>query len=202
MRRNIKAQWYSFISNPFQVTMILGFIVFMIIYGSTGSLCCLFFLLLYLVPFVVLERTIPKGFPKLLAVPLTSMFYGIRAPSGRVTIFEKRPSGKYDCRDLIRLILAQQSLLPSELAMKHGKYRAITHENVLKRIRELPGVKIESTSPVYMADISANLKYLTKGACKHCKKKCPAAIGRKTKRQYYDVKFTIAETRGQNENLS
>lgn len=91
-------------------------------------------------------------------------------------------------------MLNKQRYLSAALKSAQGKYRAITHENVLNRIASIPGAVIERAKPVYVTDLSATLNYLTKGSCKKCSESCPASIGRMTRRQFYDVRFTIQKS--------
>jgi len=192
MIQNIKRYWYAIIINPLEVTMLTGFFALLIIFFLTYDSFWYILAFIYAIPFAILEKTLPKGIPKTSAVPLTSLFYGIRSPfSGRVTILQKRPDGNYDCHDLIRLILAQQSLLPAALIKKPGKYRAITHETIILRLQSMPEAQIENIKPIYQGNMSANLNYMTKKKCRRCQQPCPAAIGRRTERQFFDVKFSI-----------
>ncbi len=191
MRRSFKSCFYAVISNPIQVAMLIGVLIGLAIYIWTLNMLVIFIILLYLIPFCVLERTLPNGYPYFLSRRLTPMFYSIRSPAGRFSIVLKRPHGTSDCRAMMRLIAAQSRRLPEALIKAPGKYRAITHEYVLRRIERIPGAVIESARPVYVADMTATLNALTGGACKKCAEHCPAAAGRQTRRQFYDVRFTI-----------
>ncbi len=191
MRRSFKSCFYAVISNPVQVAMLIGVLIGLAIYIWTANLLFMFLTLLYILPFYILERTLPNGYPYFLSRRLTPMFFSVRSPSGRFSIVQKRLPGKSDCRAMMRLIAAQRRRLPEALIKAPRKYRAITHEYVLRRIERIPGAMIESARPVYVADMTATLNALTGGACKKCAEHCPAAASRQTRRQFYDVRFTI-----------
>lgn len=191
MRRSFRSVWYAVISNPLQVAMLAGVAVGMAAGVLTGEMLIFILILLYLLPFVILERTSPQGRPRILSRKLTPMFYALRSPSGRFCIVQNCLPGPIDCRALIRALTAQTRLLPNALISAPGRYRAITHESVLHRITAIPVAVIENAKPVYMADMSAMLNYLTNGRCRKCSHSCPAVFGSKDKRQFYDVKFTI-----------
>lgn len=193
MRRSFKSIWYAVMTNPISTSAIIGMIVALSLYLITDMTLFIYLLLLYLIVLAILERSIPKGWPAPLSRQLTPLFYGIRAPSGRWLIVQKRlPRSKdKDCRELLRYLTEQQRLLPKALLSMPGKYRAITHETVLRRIERMPDAVIESTRTVYKADMAATLNALTGGACKKCRKECPVKFGRQIRRQFYDVRFSI-----------
>lgn len=177
--------------NPLLPPLLGGYALLAAIALCTGGAAWLFFSLLWVLTFAALDWLAAHGRPRWLALGLTPHFYAVRAPAGWYGIFQRRPDGgrSTDCKALLRSLAEQQRRLPA--ALPPGRYRALTHETVLRRLRAMENASIITATPAYTADLARIRSRMTGGRCKHCKQKCPFPQDTSVKRQFYFVTFQV-----------
>ena len=162
---------------PISQLMLMGYTVFLLLMVLTLNGVYLILALSWIILFTILGRTANNGHPAWLATILTPNFYAVRALNGRRSIFQRRhgKGGPADRRAALKELVAEQTLLPA--ALKPGRYQAITHDTVLRRLKALPNVSEVTVVPAYRAVLKTPMG---KGG-----------NGSKIKRHFYLVRFTI-----------
>ncbi|MCI2107053.1 MAG: hypothetical protein LKK00_10145, partial [Intestinimonas sp.] len=141
----------------------------------------LFLALLWVAFCWALGRAANEGRPARLAAVLTPNFYAVRCLNGRWSIFQRRPKRDWyeDRTAYLKALVAEKRLLPA--ALKPGRYQAVTHGMVLRRLMAMKNAADLQVTPAYRAALQAQ-----RGR--------GYRAGRKgEKRQFYLVRFTITE---------
>lgn len=115
---------------------------------------------------------------------LSSCFYGIRCLSGRWAVFQM-PMDTLPCDKILRTLVTQTQLADE---LPAGRYRANTHDIVLKRLQANPTIRITRCKKAYCADLRSILNGMTNKRCKACQHPCSAYNA--PPRQFYTVSFT------------
>lgn len=182
---------YQIAMDPYIVPMAMGYSIFLVL----GLYICRFGLILSIVWVLgigILSRTCPAGQPHWMATVLTPNFYSVQLWSGRRGIYQrcavrrKRPP---DCRALLLGVLQDQVRLPA--ALTSGRYQAITHETILRRLHRMPNTRVTKAKPIYTADLKTICASMAGGFCKHCKERCPFLAVKNVRKQFYYVQFEI-----------
>lgn len=93
------------------------------------------------------------------------------------------------CKGLLRSLIDDKNNIPAQL--QPGNYIAITHDSVLKIMRDIPRITLSGEpSLLYKAPLHSVLKAQTRGRCKHCKARCRA--WNEEARNFYLVRFTVS----------
>jgi len=135
-----------------------------------------------------------RGLPRSRAKSLTINFFAIKDLSGTWRIFQRAPAlgtGTAVCRQVLREILTDRVRLPDALMANPGRYRTLTHDTFLERIKQIPGAEILTCRPAYVATLEDTISKATHGHCAKCAVRCPF-VGRSQLRQFYDVTFRIS----------
>lgn len=140
---------------------------------------------------LILERSVPHGHPRLFVRELTPNFYALRIFAARWVVLQRGSPQRRteDCKSLRRSLLADQQRLPA--ALPPGQYRAITHDGILRRLQMMENASDIAVSPAYTASMAAITRCITAGRCKKCKNPCRFYSLGNQPHQFYDVKFTI-----------
>jgi hypothetical protein len=141
----------------------------------------------------ILSKTCPNGHPRWLAKVLTPNFFSVRLLSGRWGIYQRRRKhrGALDCRQLLKELVVDHVKLPA--ALEPGRYKAVTHDTVLRRLRRMENARNLVVTPVYMADMKRIHAAMVGKRCKKCRERCPFPA-QDTPRQFYDIRFEIIKT--------
>ncbi len=143
--------------------------------------------LLWGVLWAVWEGLMTIGRPRSWNRSLTPNFIAVRDFAGCWRI-SQRPAPPGNCKEILRELLADQRRLPE--ALEPGKYRTLTHDTILNRLRQMDNVEILACKPAYVATLEATLSGAVQGRCSHCSNRCPFP-GRHQLRQFYDVRFLV-----------
>ena len=180
--------WWQLKMNPFVSATLAGWLLFAPLYFFLGESIFLAILVLWGMQWAVLEHVAPNWRPCHLSRLLTPNFFAVRDLTGGWRIFQRSPGETGDCQVLLKGLLKDQIRLPE--ALLPGRYRALTHETILGRLRRLPHVEIQSCRRAYVATMEATVSRAVKGRCRHCTDGCPF-LGRSHPRQFYDVRFLV-----------
>lgn len=186
----LRQYWWQLKLSPFVGPMLTGWAVLALQLPFIGVDRLYMVILLWTVMWALLEHVAPKGHPKRRVHMLTPNFYAVRDFSNCWRIFQRRPERKENCRQLLKDLLMEQRRLPE--ALEPGLYRALTHDTILTRLKEMDNVAILSSSPAYVATLEGTINQATGRKCKRCSDRCPFP-GRRTPRQFYDVRFLVKE---------
>lgn len=182
---SLRRAWCKFCADPFLPPLLVGYGLLMtmaFIASSTALAGCA---AAWTILIAILFNACPRGCPPGLARVLTPNFFAVRLWSGRWGIYQKRPTGHTDCRELLKSLLEDRHRLPA--ALTPGRYFTITHETVLKRLRQLPNAKDITVRPAYTAALAS--------PCIRCGTKCSFALKKSNKRAFYVVTFAIEPLR-------
>lgn len=183
----IRKFWYQLKVDPLQLPLWSGYILFLslgVILTPTWWLAALLWAGLWL----CLRRLAKSGRPAWLATRLTPNFYAVRALGGWQGVFQCRP-GQDDCRGIIRALVREQAALPA--ALRPGRYRAITHDTVIRRLQRMPNANILIIKPAYTASMEAVYAAMTGRKCRKCEHSCQYLKTAQTLRTFYFVGFQI-----------
>lgn len=182
---------YQLPVTPFLWSTILGFTVYLVAQYGFASRMWTCIALVWLLMILGLSKTSQHGYPRFLSRVLTSNFASIRLASGRWGIYQRRIKhhGPLDCTMLVRELVNDQVNLPA--ALTPGKYRAITHDTILRRLKRMKNARSIVAKPVYLSNMKSIYAAMTGKRCKKCKEPCPFLAQREQSRQFYDVKFEI-----------
>jgi len=181
MLQNFKRHYYQFVTDPALVPMLPFFLLCFL-----GSL--MQSLTLWLPSFLIL--LVLAFWQKFCRVDIGRNFQALPAlPGGYHTIGQRVPKGinQEICRELrLSLIKDGRDAIASIPA---GKYQALTHETVLRRLEQSARISVESATPAYMATLQSVLMAQTHKRCRNCKARC--SIWNAQKRQFYLVRFHV-----------
>lgn len=182
----IRKLWYQLKVDPLQLPLWSGYLVFLslTIFSPTWYLVAILWVFLCL----FLSRSAKRGRPAWLATRLTPNFYSVRSLGGWQSVFQCRPMSR-DCQEVIRSLWREQAALPA--ALRPGRYRAITHDTVIRRLKRIETARILSCVPCYTASMEKIYAAMTGGKCKKCKQPCRYYANAKVTRQFYFVVFQI-----------
>lgn len=177
--------------DPILALLLAGYAPALLLAFLTLEVGWIFFALLWTGLCTLLGRMAARGWPRRFAMPLTRNFYAVRSWGGRWSIFQRRPHGpcRADCKALLRSLAEEQRRLPA--ALPPGRYRALTHATVLRRLRAMETAVEVAAVPVYKLSLAGIRAQMTGGRCKHCKGRCPFPQDDGTARQFYLVSFRI-----------
>lgn len=117
---------------------------------------------------------------------LTQNFYAYRTWGGVWFITQKKPQGK-TCRQNRQSFLIDRMQI--QAGFPEGRYRALTHETVIRQLRRCPGITEWRQRPAYQADMRTILMSMSGGKCRRCAARCRAF--RAAPRQFYLIEFRI-----------
>lgn len=181
MRQNFRRQYYHLITDPALPLILPLFLLYVLGLGLSCPLLWVPALLLVLALALwqkFCRVGIGRNFQALPALPGGYRTIGQRAQKGsRVqTCGELRRSLIEDSRDAITDIPA-------------GRYQALTHEAVLRRMERSTRVSVEKILPAYMGTLRPVLLAQTHRRCLRCKTPCSAREA--PARQFYLVRFRV-----------
>ncbi|MEA4934338.1 MAG: hypothetical protein VB071_12290 [Lawsonibacter sp.] len=167
---------------PISQLMLMGYAIFLVLMVLTLDGVYLMLALFWVLLLTILGRTANNGHPAWLATVLTPNFYAVRALNGRWSIFQRRrgKGGPADRRAALKELVAEQTLLPA--ALKPGRYQAITHDTVLRRLKALPNVSEVVVTPAYRAALKATWGKGLRGSRRFASRK---------RKQFYLVRFQV-----------
>lgn len=96
------------------------------------------------------------------------------------------------CRDMTRELVQESCHMADYLAV--GKYQAITHDAVVRRLNQDAQIRICSVRPVFSDTLHSILLAQTCKRCRRCAKRC--AAWRQAERPFYLVKFEKFDLKG------
>lgn len=129
-----------------------------------------------------------KGKVPILSRRVAENFYIVPSLRGWHSIHQLRANKTIACKEIRRSLVHTGDL---NAVLPNGRYRVLSHETVLRRVRRTPGVCILKEMPMGKQDMKKTLNYMTHNRCKTCPEKCNA--WRSEPREYYDVMFEITE---------
>lgn len=191
--------WCQLLVDPFLLLLVLGYVILLLAAcaSSNGLLVGIATLLvdiafMWVLLMAVLYMTSQHGHPRYLTRILTPYFYSVKLLPGRWTIYQRRVAKQKelpDCKTLLKDLVAEQTKLPA--ALEPGKYKTLTHDTVLNRLRRMRNARDIVAKPAYIADMKSICSAMTGKRCKKCKEPCPFFAQRETPRQFYLVTFEI-----------
>lgn len=183
--------WYSLKVDPLLVPWLVGYCTLILLSLLCPSRSSVFLVILWLLIFGILEYLATHG----LCIPpmerLTPNFYvihGLRYNG----IFQCQATRKHSpmtCLAVLRVLLKEQDALPAALAT--GRYRAVTHETILRRLETMSSVKDVIIIDIGQKSLEKIVDRMLGGRCRSCTRPCPIEQARKRKRPFYYVEFTI-----------
>lgn len=181
MRQNFRRQYYHLITDPALPLILPLFLLYTLGLGMSCPFLWVPALLLVLALALwqkFCRVRIGRNFQALPALPGGYRTIGQRAQKGsRVqTCGELRRSLIEDSRDAITDIPA-------------GRYQALTHEAVLRRLERSTRVSVEKILPAYMGTLRPVLLAQTHKRCRHCK--APCSTWNAPGRQFYLVRLRV-----------
>lgn len=110
-------------------------------------------------------------------------------PGGYRTIGQKAQKGSRHktCRELRRSLIQDSG--DAAAGIPEGKYLAITHEAVLRRLERNEQICVESAKPIYKGTLCPILKAQTHNRCRRCK--APCRVWNAAAKQFYLVRFRV-----------
>lgn len=186
----LRRLWWQLKFDSFLTPMLAGWAVFAAAAPWIGAGWFYTALLLWGALWAFLEHMAPRGWPRGQVRLLTPYFWAVKDLSGCWRIFQRRPKQSLDCKTALRGFLEEQKRLPA--ALTSGQYRALTHETILNRLRQMPNVTILSCRPAYVTTLEETVNQAMGKRCRNCSERCPFP-GRKKPRQFYDVRWEIID---------
>lgn len=130
-------------------------------------------------------------------IPISDFFAVIQRKSGVYTINAYRGDGEPEpCSEIMRGLIREQYTLID--AIPPGRYKAITHDTVMRRIEAADELFIKQCRPVGMGDLKSIQARMRAGkGCSCClqKKNCRYESMISARRQFYYVEFEKIEKR-------
>lgn len=184
MLQNFKRHYYQFVTDPALVLMLPFWPVYVL--GLILQISALWFpalLIIFTLAFwqKFCRTDIGRNFQALPALPGGYRTVGQRAPKGakQQTCMELRQSLLQDSRDAAG-------------GIPGGKYQAITHETVLRRLEGSERISVESVRPVYKGTLQPILNAQSKRRrCQICDSKALCSAWNASARQFYLVRFHV-----------
>lgn len=181
MLQNFKQHSYQFVTDPALVLMLPFWPVYLLgLILQLPALWCPAALIIFgLALWQKFCRVdIGRNFQALPALPGRYHTIGQRAPKGA-----KQPT----CMELRRSLI--QDSRDAAVGIPAGKYQALTHEAVLRRLERSERISVESVKPVYTGTLQPILLAQSHKRCRRCKTPCSAWNA--PKRQFYLVRFQV-----------
>lgn len=178
--------WFLLRADPTQQLLWEGYLLLLAL--SVFSPLFILAALLWAVLWLLLCRAALNGRPSWLSTALTPNFYALRSPWGWQGIFQ-RPAPLGECRDLILGFCQEQTALPA--ALGPGRYRAVTHETILRRLEQMEGVVILRKEFAYSMPMTGIYHTMTHGRCRRCPKPCRVYSSAQTPHPFFYVLFEI-----------
>ncbi len=181
MRQNFRRQYYHLITDPALPLILPLFLVYVLGFG----LPCPFLW----VPALLLILALAL-WQKFCRVDIGRNFQALPAlPGGYRTIGQRaqKDSRMQTCAELRRSLIKDSRDAAARIPA--GRYQAITHDAVLRRLERSRQVSVESVKPVYKGTLQLTLKAQTRKRCRCCKTPCSAWNA--PARQFYLVRFLV-----------
>jgi len=185
MRQNFRRQYYHLITDP-ALPLILPLCL---LYALGLGLSCPFLW----VPALVLVLALAL-WQKFFRVGIGRNFQALPAlPGGYRTIGQRVQKGSrvQTCGELRRSLIEDSRDAITRIPA--GRYQALTHEAVLRRLERSTRVSVEKIFPAYMGTLRPVLLAQTHKRCRHCKAPCSAREA--PVRWFYLVQFCVAENK-------
>lgn len=192
MSRNfdpIRRFWFLTRANPIQRLLWCGYLILLLL--APMHIAFLLLAVLWAAVWLLLDKLAAAVRLPGLAKPLTPNFYALRSPWGWQGVFQRKPpGGGTPCRELLLGLCREQNALPD--ALTPGRYRTVTHETVLRRLRCMENASIRSIQYAYTANMAGIYDTMTGGRCRHCTAPCLFYKAAEKERQFYFVVFDIS----------
>lgn len=183
MPQNFKRHYYQFITDPALVIMLPFWPVYVLglIRQIPALWCPAALIILSLALWQKICRVdIGRNFQALPALPRGYHTIGQRAP---------KATNQEICQELrLSLIKDGRDAIAS---MPAGKYQALTHNTVLRRLDSSERISVESVRPVYKGTLQPILNAQSKRRCRHCDSKALCNPWNTPARQFYLVQFRV-----------
>lgn len=101
------------------------------------------------------------------------------------------------CRDIKRELVLESRHMADYLSA--GKYQAITHEPVVRRLAQDAQIRICVVRPVFSDTLRSILQAQTRGRCRRCAERERCAQWNEPERQFYFIRFEKFDLKGENE---
>lgn len=199
---SVRRFWCQLLVDPFLLPLVLGYAILLLtacapVSGLWASIAQVLvdLTLGWVILVAILSMASRQGYPRCFSRILTPNFYSIRLLSGRWTIYQRRAAKQKDlpdCKTLLKDLVAEQTKLPA--ALEPGRYKTLTHDTVLNRLRRMQNARDIVAKPAYMANMKSICAAMTGKRCKNCKEPCPFLAQREKLRQFYLVTFKIIST--------
>lgn len=170
MSQSFKKLYYQLLIDPITQLQLAGYVVFLLLAVILQKGVFLPLSLVWVLVFFVLSRTASHGHPSWLAVSLTPNFYAVKSFGGRWSIFQRQNKQALSGgrRAFLKGLVEEQKLLPEALAP--GRYQAITHNIVLRRLKVIKRASDIISVPIYESNMGTFCRYMIGNRCRHCKK--------------------------------
>ena len=181
MLQNFKRHYYQFVTDPALALMLPFWPVYVLgLIRQIPALWCPALMIIFGLALwqKYCRADIGRNFQALPALPGGYHTIGQRAP---------KATNQEICREL-RLSLIKDSR-DAVAGIPAGKYQALTHETVLRRLESSERISVESVRPVYKGTLQPILNAQSKRRCRHCKARCSAWSA--PARQFYLVLFRV-----------
>ncbi len=181
MRQNFRRQYYHLITDPAMPQILPLFLLYVLGLGLSCPLLWAISLMLLLALALWQQFCrvgIGRNFQALPALP-----GGYRTIGQRVQKSSRAKTCGELCRSLIEDSRDAIDCIPA------GRYQALTHEAVLRRLERSQQVSVDSVNPAYMGTLRPVLLAQTHRRCRRCKAPCSAWNA--PERQFYLVRFQV-----------
>lgn len=128
-------------------------------------------------------------------IALTTYFAVYQLPCSQYEIiaqYANKTTRQRSCSETLRALVQEQYELPEKIPQ--GQYKVITHETVLRRLKQLQNVAIISCVPIGMDTLEHTIKHMHCGIrCNRCMQNKNCRFGRMicAPRQFYYVTFHL-----------
>ncbi len=181
MRQNFRRQYYHLITDPALPLILPLFLLYVLGLGLSCPLLWAISLIL------LLALALWQNFCR---VRIGRNFQALPAlPGGYRTIGQRVQKGSrtQTCGELRRSLIEHSRDAITDIPA--GRYQALTHEAVLRRLERSTRVSVEKILPAYMGTLRPVLLAQAHKRCRHCKALCSAWNA--PERQFYLVRFQV-----------
>ena len=187
MIQSFKRFFWTLYFTPGQFLMLFGLVIYLcgwflpspllLLLGAAAVFFCVFWQL-------GTRKRVGNNFAVMPSIPFfdgkSYLFFYQRA---------QKNAKKLSCKDLMHSLIDDKNNIPAQL--QPGNYIAITHDSVLKIMRQSPNITLDAEPRlVYTATLHSVLKAQTRGRCKRCKERCHSWHARS--RPFYLVRFSVS----------
>ena len=130
----------------------------------------------------VTRRELGQNFILLRSIPIldgTPYYFVCQKP--------QKNAAHMSCKMLLQSLLHDKYSYDPQLPKGH--YRAITHNGIIRILKENEHIQLEGLIPLYTDTLRPILTKQTGGRCRHCDRRC--ASWNAKPRQFYLVSFTV-----------